>query len=125
MITGVVNADLEATLRLTVRGPSGQIQKIRAVVDTGYNGCLTLPSAIIALLGLSWHRRGRVILADGSETDLDIYLGPVVWDRRKRVIPIDEADTTPLVGTGLLGDHELKVEFRPRAKVTIKPLGPP
>jgi clan AA aspartic protease len=125
MIAGAVNADLEATVRLTVRGPRGQVQKVSAVVDTGYNGCLTLPSALIVLLGLAWHRRGRVTLADGSETDLDIYSGTVLWDRRKRTIPIDEADTTPLVGTGLLGDHKLNVEFRPRGKVTIELLGPP
>jgi hypothetical protein len=63
-------------------------------------------------------------LADGSESVFDIYTGAVVWDRRKRVIPMDEADTTPLVGTGLLAEYELNAEFRPRGNVTIKRLGP-
>jgi clan AA aspartic protease len=124
MITGVVNAHLEATIRLTLRGPNGQIRRVNAVIDTGFDGWLSLPPAFIAHLGLSWHRRGRAILADASESVFDIYVGAVVWDRRKRAIPIDEADTTPLVGTALLAEYELKAEFRPRGKVTIKRLRP-
>jgi clan AA aspartic protease len=124
MITGVVNAHLEATIRLTLRGPHGQTRRVNTVVDTGFDGWLSLPPALIAHLGLSWERRGRAILADGSECLFDIYAGAVVWDRRKRSIPIDESDTTPLVGTALLADYELKAAFRPRGKVTIKRLKP-
>ena len=35
MISGVVNSDLEATVRLLIRGPGGQEQEIDAVIDTG------------------------------------------------------------------------------------------
>jgi clan AA aspartic protease len=125
MITGIVNAHLEATLRLTLRGPNGHTRSVNAVVDTGFDGRLTLPPALIGYLGLAWDRRGRAILADGSESVFDIFVGVVVWDRRKREIPIHEADTTPLVGTALLAEYELKAEFRSRGKVTIKRLAPP
>jgi clan AA aspartic protease len=124
MITGVVNAQLEATLRLKLRGPNGQFRRVKAVVDTGFDGWLSLPPALIANLGLSWHRRGRAILADGSETVFDIYSGIVVWDRRKCAIPFDEAETTPLVGTALLARFALTAQFRPRGKVTITRLAP-
>jgi predicted aspartyl protease len=53
MIVGVVNSDLEATLRLTVRGPNGQMRRIKAVIDTGFDGFLTLPSAIVADLAVA------------------------------------------------------------------------
>jgi clan AA aspartic protease len=122
MIRGVVNAHLEATVRLTVRGPSGQVRRVTAIVDTGFDGWLSLPSALIADLGLPWQRRASAILADGSETIVDIHGGTVVWDRRQRAIPIDQADTTPLLGTALLADHELKAGFRARGKVAIKRL---
>jgi clan AA aspartic protease len=124
MITGVVNAHLEATVRLTLHGSNGKTRRVNAVVDTGFDGYLSLPAALITHLGLAWDRRGRAILADGSESIFDIYLGSVVWDRRKRAIPIDEAGTTPLVGTALLGEHELKAVFRTRGKVTIRRLRP-
>ena len=38
MITGVVNAHFEATIRLTLRGPNGQTRKVDAVIDTGFDG---------------------------------------------------------------------------------------
>jgi hypothetical protein len=62
------------------------------------------------------------VLADGSESVFDIYEGTVVWDRRSRRIPMDEADTTVLVGMALLEGPKLNVEVRVRGKVTIKPL---
>jgi clan AA aspartic protease len=124
MITGIVNGRLEATLRLTLRGPNGQIRRVNAVVDTGFEGLLTLPPAVIAYLGLSWDERGSVILADGSQSVFDIYAGVVLWDRRKYTIRIHEADTTPLVGTALLAEYALNAEFRPRGKVTVTRLGP-
>lgn len=80
MITGVVTADREAVIGLAVRGPTGQEQQIEAVVDTGFDGWSSLPPALIALLGLPWRRRGRALLADGSESVFDIYEGTVVWE---------------------------------------------
>src|SRR5262249_24571198 len=109
-------------IRLRVRGPGGQQQRVKAVIDTGFDGWLSLPPALIALLGLPWRRRGRALLADGSESIFDIYEGTVIWNSRQRLIPVDEADTTPLVGMALLEDHELNVQIRAGGKVTIKPL---
>lgn len=63
MITGVVNVNREAVIRLVVAGPSGQQQEIEAIVDTGFTGFLTLPPALIAALGLSWLSRQPGILS--------------------------------------------------------------
>ena len=52
MILGVVNAHSEATIRLPVRDAVGHEHEIEAVLDTGFNGSLTLPPALIAALGL-------------------------------------------------------------------------
>jgi clan AA aspartic protease len=122
MITGTVTADREAIIRLTVRGPAGQERRVEAVIDTGFDGWLSLPPALIARLGLPWRRRGRALLADGSESVFDIHEATVVWDRRRRRIPADEADTTPLVGMALLDGYELNAQVRAGGKVTIKPL---
>jgi predicted aspartyl protease len=54
MMTGAVNADLEALLLLTVHGGGGPSREVETVIDTGFNGFLTLPPALIAALGLSW-----------------------------------------------------------------------
>jgi clan AA aspartic protease len=122
MITGVVNADLEACVQLTVRGPDGRSRRIKAIIDTGFDGWLSLPSALIAELGLVWDHQTYSTLADGSQVLTEIYLGYVVWHRRRRLVDIDEADTDPLVGSGLLAGFEMKAQFRARGPVTIKPL---
>jgi len=37
MITGVVTADREAVIRLSVRGPTDQEHEVEAVIDTGFD----------------------------------------------------------------------------------------
>ena len=45
VIEGVVNDAYEAVIPLTLQGSAGQTREIEAVVDTGFNGFLTLPTA--------------------------------------------------------------------------------
>ena len=122
MITGVVTADRQAIIHLTVRGPVGQEHEIEAIIDTGFDGWLSLPSSLVVLLGLVWRRRGRALLADGRESVFDIYEATVVWDGQARRIPMDEAETAPLVGMSLLEGYELTVQVRSAGKVTIRAL---
>jgi clan AA aspartic protease len=121
MITGVVKGD-EARFRLTVRGRQGREHEVAAVVDSGYTGALTLPPALITLLGLRWQSTQRATLADGSTCVFQVFVGKVLWDGKLRRILVDEADADPLVGMRLLRGHELKVQVRYRGRVTIKRL---
>jgi clan AA aspartic protease len=111
MISGWVNAYREAVVRLPLRGVQGWEQSVEAVIDTGFNGYLTLPSDLIRELGLPFRRNGRAVLGDGSEITFDIYEAVILWDGRPRRVPVDAADTDPLLGTGLLSGHELSVQF--------------
>lgn len=120
MIRGIVTVDREAIIQLTVRGAGGRHRRIEAVIDTGFNGWLTLPPALIASLRLPWRRRGRALLGDGSNSVFDIYEASVVWDKRHRRVPIDEADTMPLIGMALLEGHELSIDVRVGGPVKIR-----
>ena len=53
MIHGVVSSRCEAILPIVVGNTNGKRQFIEAVIDTGFNGFLTLPSALIATLELA------------------------------------------------------------------------
>ena len=122
MITGNVTDSREAVISLAVRGPSEREATLDVVIDTGFDGWLSLPPGTIAALGLNWRRRGRAQLADGSTTIFDIYEGMVLWDGASCRVPIDEADTTPLVGMALLEGFELNMQVREGGKVKIKRL---
>ncbi|CAD0233211.1 conserved hypothetical protein [Planktothrix agardhii] len=67
MIKGIVNADFEAIISLSIFDSDGKVYTQDAIIDTGFNGWLSLPPDLIARLNLKWKRRGRAILGDGSE----------------------------------------------------------
>ena len=120
VIEGVVNAAYEPVITLAVQGPLGQSWNIEAVVDTGFNGFLTLPATLISELGLPFVSIGRATLADGSEIAYDVYGATVLWDGQAVFVEADAADTTPLVGMLLLDRHDLSVQVRDGGRVVIQ-----
>ena len=122
LIAGQVTAYHEAVIPVNVRGSGNRGREIIAVIDTGFNGFLTLPGEIIQNLGLPWSRRGRAMLADGTDSLFDIYEATVTWDGRPRRIAVDEVDCDPLVGMSLLHGCELTVEVVAGGRVAISPL---
>jgi clan AA aspartic protease len=122
MISGRVTPYREAVVRLSLRSPQGREQEIEAVIDTGFNGDLTLPPDLIAKLSLPFRRSGRAILGDGSEVTFNIHEAVILWEGRPRRIIVDVADTDPLLGMGLLYGHELNLEVIEGGEALIKPL---
>jgi clan AA aspartic protease len=105
-------------------GQRGEYFIVEAVVDTGFDGKLSLPAAVLSQLGFPWVRRGEGILADGRECSLEIYEATVLWDGRALSVLVDQIDTDPMVGMALLEGYELKVEIRSGGRVLIKRLPP-
>jgi clan AA aspartic protease len=122
MITGVVNASHEATIRLPVQAASGQEQEIEVILDTGFSGSLTLPPTLINALGLPFRSRGSAILADGSYAHFDIHVAMVVWDGLPRNVLIEAAETDPLIGMSLLYGHDIHIQVIDGGRVTIERL---
>lgn len=120
MIQGVVSRSCEATISLVVVNENRQTKLITAVIDTGYTGFLSLPSAIITELNLSWTGIDRGTLGDGSEVTFEIYAAKVIWDGEYRDIPISEAETDPLIGMSLLYGYDLHIQAVEGGIVTIK-----
>ena len=120
MITGTVTSAREAILRLSVYDAGGQLQQTDAVVDTGFDGWLTLPPHFIAALGLTWKRFGHAILADGSTILANIYEATVDWDGQAITLPVDEADADPLVGMSLMYGYELVMPILDGATFTLR-----
>ncbi len=128
MIRGTVIEDdggrLEAWVEISVADSSGNLHTLQAVVDTGFTGCLTLPTDFLERLGLRSVATLPTSLADGSENDYRYYNGDILWhDRLHRIsiIALDaDPDPDPLIGTQLLTGCRLTVEFRDGGDVEIQ-----
>jgi clan AA aspartic protease len=60
------------------------------VVDTAFNGYLTLPVQAVSAMNLPLHSSTPIKLADGSESLTAIHLATVVWDGIEKVVLIME-----------------------------------
>jgi clan AA aspartic protease len=113
MMTGLVNADLEACLRLLVRDSGGLTHPIDTVIDTGFNGFLTLPTSVFSAPGLPFLCRQQGQLADGTLHVFDVHVATVEWDGTPRTIEVEAVDAQPLVGMSLLEGFDLQIRVRP------------
>ena len=86
MMQGLISADREAVLRLRVRGPDGREETVEAIIDTGFNGFLTLPAALISNLALPFMGITQATLGDGTKVRMDVYETTLLWDNQKRVV---------------------------------------
>jgi clan AA aspartic protease len=121
MIEGRVNVDLEAVVRLDVLAATGHAEPIDVVLDTGFNGSLTLPPKLISALQLKWRTRSLVVLANGATDACDVYSATVTWNGEPRNILVESADTEPLIGMALLKGFDVQIQVRSGGRVRIKP----
>ena len=68
-----------------------------------------------------WNGRGEAeaILGDGSECVFNVYEAVLVWDRNFLTIPIDGADSEPLVGMSLMEGYQLMVHVFEGGRVEL------
>jgi len=121
MISGRIG-NQEARLELNVQGRDAARRSVEVVVDTGYNGHLTLPSRLVSSLELSFAGHRRATLADGSATLLKVYLATVSWHGRQREVLALQAAGTPLLGMALLRGSRLTMDVVEGGRVTVAEL---
>lgn len=121
MITGIVSPKLEATVPMQVLGPAGQLWEGQTVIDTGYNGFITLPLSIVTSLALAKGAAREVTLGDTSSRVFDYYTAVVVWDDAQRKVRVLCVEGDPLIGTALLAGYKLEADFVADGLVTLKP----
>ncbi|MCH8042404.1 MAG: clan AA aspartic protease [Planctomycetes bacterium] len=92
---------------------------LSAVLDTGFNGFLTLPIDMLNALQASSAGTRRAELGDGNLVELDVYLVKINWRDEEHEVLALRADATPLVGMSLLWGSRVKFEAQDGGKVTI------
>lgn len=118
---GFISPDSRALLRLTVNGNDRTVER-DVIVDTGFNGHLTLHRAVIEDLNLSFINIREVTLADGSAVEMAAFRGVVGWNGEEKTVEILATEGDDLLGMALLQNYEVHIEVRDGGAVTILPL---
>ena len=121
-MVGIVNARLEAKIRLTIIGPSGVKLDIDALIDTGFTGSLVLPAATVSALGLEKRSGGTAVLADGTPCNYHNFGAEVEWDGATRGVVVSAVGKEALAGMVLLAGNKLTIAIEDGGTVELQPL---
>jgi clan AA aspartic protease len=102
---------LQPRMSLIIRLPNRSHIEVEFVVDTGFEGFLTLPPDVIAELGLNYVARIDANLADNSTIAANACFINILWNSIERDIVVLELGSRPLIGTALLEDYHLSIDF--------------
>jgi clan AA aspartic protease len=121
VISGIVTEG-RAIVTVMFRIPNRADIPIEFVVDTGFTDQLCLPPEAVALLGLRLKYAIPVNLADNSRVTLPVHEAIILWNGEEREVRVLATGRRPLLGTSLLDEHELVVQFTEGGLVTIDEL---
>ncbi|MBD2409140.1 clan AA aspartic protease [Nostoc calcicola FACHB-389] len=121
MISGIVKNG-RATVDIIFRLQNQPDFTIEFVIDTGFTEFLSLPSAAVALLGFPFVYDIYANLADNSNVILPVHQATIIWNGEEKVVHVLATGRLPLLGTALLNECELVVNFTESGLVTIDEL---
>lgn len=121
MISGIVT-DRHAIVTLIFLLQNSSTFPIEFVVDTGFTDYLCLPPEAVTLLGLPFLYDLLVNLADNSEVLVAVHEATILWDGEEQQVRILATGRRPLIGTALLNEQELAIQFTEGGLVTIDEL---
>jgi clan AA aspartic protease len=110
MILGQVSARYEAIIPIKIYDVNRQIVDLDATVDTGFSGYLTLPTATIRQLQLTYDRTETYTLGDNNDVDFDLYRGMLFWDGQDRNVFVLSTESEPLIGMSSLHGYTLFID---------------
>jgi clan AA aspartic protease len=120
VIVGAVTNRHEPVVRLAVRNSAGADHDLEAILDTGFNGFLTLPPALVASLGLPWRSRATATLASGEVGQFETHAATIVWAGTARRVLVQAIDSVPLLGMRLLVGYDLKMRVLDGGAVQVE-----
>jgi clan AA aspartic protease len=120
VIVGEFRDDLPRVV-ISVQGRSGNLS-VEFVVDTAFDGDITLPSALIQELGITPDSRVRSRLASGLEEYAVVATVTVFWHNGATPVEAIVYNNNPLLGTALLNGSHIDIEAIEGGQVIIEPM---
>jgi clan AA aspartic protease len=118
MITGHIDANLEARIRLSVK-VEADMSEIDFLLDTGFNGHLAVTPELVETLGLELKDVQSGITADGQLGYFETVDLDVVWHGRETTVRAQVLDEA-MLGTRMLKGCELTADWNAGGVVSIR-----
>lgn len=122
MIAGSVNRNGELIIPIRALDANGYMHRFEAVVDTGFNGEITMTPLRIRELGFIPADPVVITMANNESKTFNSYHGTVIWDGQMAPVEVVESDGQTLIGTGLLWGSLLTAAITDNGEVTVNPL---
>ena len=123
MIRGRVDFTLEAVVVVPVRDGHGQFRPVEFIIDTGFDGHLTLPLEVIQQLGLELTGSAGITFGNGQTEDWPAWQCHILWHDRPREVAVFESRGDSLIGMALLEHSAVSIQVRTDGAVVIEELG--
>ncbi|MCI2430715.1 hypothetical protein LM602_03900 [Candidatus Acetothermia bacterium] len=119
MLRGRVNKYGEPLVHITL-DIGRERRKHVAVIDTGFNGYLSVPKPVIQQSDWEWLGFEDYELASGGVVRERVYRGRIIFDRKRLEVYVVATDSTDiLIGTRLLQKKRLLIDFgRDEVRIT-------
>ena len=116
---------LEARVEIAILDDSGISRPLEAVVDTGFTGWLTVPPHLASEFGLVPTGSAPSTMANGLEVEPVFCNAVVMWHAQSVNVLVDIMENVPLIGTDLLADCRLTIDWWDGGEVMIEESKPP
>ena len=113
---------LQATLKVPFVLSDEQYFQIEFVVDTGFEGALTLPQSAVEALALPFFEPVSANLADNTTVTLPSYVAVILWQELEVEVIVLSTGQRPLLGTALLDRKRLCIDFDDGGSVNVTDL---
>jgi clan AA aspartic protease len=104
---------------LNVPGRDGLVP-VEFIVDTGFEGDMTLPSDILRQLNAQPLFLSVRTLADGTVRECPVYRITIEWNDEPREVEVLALENNPLLGTYLLDGCHLDIEMEEGGEIVIE-----
>ncbi len=123
MIRGTVFPNRQALIAVALLDTAGQFQSFEFILDTGFDGNLSLPRQTLQRLDARPAGRLPIELADGSRTTAPTWRVTALWDGERRMLTIMESEGEPLLGMNLLWGNHISLAAKAFGDLVIERLG--
>lgn len=122
MATGTVTSDRKIVIPVEMLDNQHTPVILEAIVDTGFNGSLTLSHEVLNSLKATEAGSHIVELGDGSIVEMESYFVHVNCFGTEREVQVIESESEPLLGMSLIWGNRVCFNAVESGEVTIQPL---